>query len=249
MTNLSIVMAVFNGGSKVNEAIRSLLDQEYQDWDLVIVDDGSVDNTYQILQRFSHLDNRIKILRNPCNQGLAFSLNKGIEAAKTPYIARMDADDWAFPERIRIQMEFMVAHPEVDVLGAGAIDVDEKGRIIGTQLPREFHKGLVSRIFKENPFIHPTTMIRRHVYEELGGYNKAWLWAEDYDLWLRGYKLFRYHNLQVPLIYYHRSHSIRWSDALYTSRILFKIIQQNRMPLYLYWYALRPLLAKFLKRI
>jgi hypothetical protein len=161
----------------------------------------------------------------------------------------MDVDDRCLASRFEKQIGFLEKHPEIDVLGSGAIDVDGESKIMGVNLPRESHEELSFWIYKENPFIHPSVMARRKFFEKLGGYNVKLRRAQDYDLWLRGYKQFRFHNLQEPLIYYRREAQPRWRNALYSSRVLLTSIVREGKPFHAARYALRPLLATFLMRL
>ena len=112
---VTVLMPVYNGGKYIREAIKSILSQSFTDFEFLIIDDGSTDNSVGIVQSFS--DNRIRLIKNNCNIGIAESLNKGIESSKGEYIVRMDADDISFPDRIKKQVAFMDANPEVGVSG------------------------------------------------------------------------------------------------------------------------------------
>jgi glycosyltransferase EpsE len=243
MTLVSVIMGVYNQGDEVGRAIASIQQQTYPHWDLVIVDDGSSDHTGEVLHGLSEQDVRLKVLRNPRNLGLAASLNRALSSAAGQLIARMDSDDVSFPERLSRQVAFLADHPEVDVLGAGAIEVDCKGRVLGAIKQRELHVDLAANIYRENPFIHPTVMARARFFAELGGYNEKSRRAEDYDLWLRGYRCFRYHNLQTPLIYYRRNRGLHFRDAADAAVALWSAAARESKWISRGCYGLRPLLA------
>ncbi len=200
--HVTIAMAVHNETATLEAALQSVLSQEYKDWDMVIVDDASEEPTVRILKSYAARHDRITLLRNETNRGLAASLNTAWRAAKGPLIARMDADDVCVPGRLRLQAQFLAAHPEVSVLGGGAELCDDAGRFLGIARRPADHERLVERIFRENPFIHSSVMMRRGYLQEAGGYDEGLRRAQDYDLWLRSYGNFRFHNLQEPLIRY-----------------------------------------------
>jgi glycosyltransferase involved in cell wall biosynthesis len=236
-------MSVYNGQSQVISAIESIQSQTFGEWEMIVVDDGSSDNTYDLLEEAAKNDFRIKVLSNNHNLGLAASLNKALGFCRFKFIARMDSDDRNHPERFSKQVSFLEQHLDIDVLGASAIEVDSEGRIIGITPRRETHEELVFHIYKVNPFIHSSVMARREFFDVLRGYDESLLRGQDYDLWLRGYHQFRYHNLQEPLIYYRRNTTPNWRDAIYTSRVIMKAIKRDRKPVTYRWYAIRPLLA------
>ena len=112
---VSVVMSVYNDSKYLSESIKSILDQTLKDFEFIIVDDGSLDNSFDLLRRFKKKDNRIKILKNNSNMGLAFSLNKAIKESKGKYIARMDADDLSMPDRLKKQIIFFQKYKETDL--------------------------------------------------------------------------------------------------------------------------------------
>lgn len=249
MRTVSIIMAVHNESRHLEKALLSIQQQDFQDWELIIVDDASVDDSYAIINKFSAEDTRIKPMRNSRNLGLAASLNRAFAGSEGALIARMDGDDQCFSSRLRLQVSFMQQNQEVDVLGAGAINVTDAGQILGEIYRRELHEDLVTVIYRENPFIHPTIMARRNFFVELGGYDERLRRAQDYDLWLRGYKKYRFHNLQTPLLYYRRSQRPKIRDAVYSGYVLWRSAQREKKVLRNGWYAFRPFAAAAFSRI
>ncbi|MEW6380722.1 MAG: glycosyltransferase [bacterium] len=248
MTTISVIMSAHNECDYIGAAIRSIQQQDMSDWELIIIDDGSTDNTYNTIKHLPEKDPRIKLMRNIHNLGLAASLNKALANARGQFIARMDGDDVSLPTRFSHQLSFLQEHPDIDVLGAGMIEIDSRGHPIRETYCPEKHEEIISHIYKECPFIHPTVIARREFFDTLGGYNKTLRRAQDYDLWLRGYKQFRYHNLQMPLIYYRRSASDYRSSA-YSSYVLWRAVKRDKRLLSHGWYALRPLLAALLMTV
>jgi glycosyltransferase involved in cell wall biosynthesis len=195
---VSVVMAVYNGEKYLREAVESILGQTLADLEFIIVDDGSTDRSAEIVNSYG--DPRIHFLVNGTNLGLMLSLNRGIDAARGEYIARMDCDDVSLPERLARQVAFMESRPEVVASGTWARDMDEEGRIIG---PRQVPVGarMDYDFWRPSPLIHPTAMIRA---SQLGGtrYDPEAPHAEDYDLWLRLKKRHRIDNLPEYLLLY-----------------------------------------------
>lgn len=200
--HVTVLMTVYNGLGTVRNAVESILNQTYSDWDFLIIDDCSTDGTWELLEAIAKHDSRVAIVRNPVRLGFAVCLNIGWVRARGDLIARMDADDFSFPQRLERQVEYMQSHPEVAVLGTGAELVDENDRLLGVAFRREQHEMIVRKIYHESPFFHPSVMVRRSFYEALCGYDERWKRCEDADLWFRGYRRFQFHNLQEALIKY-----------------------------------------------
>ena len=200
---ISIVMAAYNEELTISKAIDSICAQTFNDWELIIIDDGSTDSTADVVRRYIDKDSRIRFVRNKTNMKLPTSLNKGIRLAKADLIARADADDINLPERLAKQFAFMQAHPEVDVLGTGAYLLDATGKRINAVLLQQTHENFEKLPLIKTHFFHPSVMIRRRFFEVAGYYNTSFLRAEDKELWLRGLNLgCRYANLEEPLIEY-----------------------------------------------
>jgi glycosyltransferase involved in cell wall biosynthesis len=228
--HVSVIMGVYNGEATVVRAVRSIQDQTYPDWDLVIVDDGSTDHTGAVLQELARHDERLTILTYRSNHGLASSLNLALTYARGPWIARMDADDVSMPQRLEQQVNFMKSHPEVDVLGSNALVLEgsssQEGKLFRTL--QETHAGIMSEIHAQSPFIHPTIIARQRFFSTLGGYNEKLLRSQDYDLFLRGCKEFTYHNLGVPLLYYHAQRQVNFYRMRINCLILLKAGWRHR---------------------
>lgn len=183
-TMVSVVMSVFNGEAFLAEALESVLDQTFADFEFLIVDDGSHDGTAEILQTFSDRDRRIRIL-NQDNRGLAVSLSRGISEACGRYVARMDADDISMPDRFAKQVAYLDRHPSVGVVGGAVLQIDTDGKPCGAiELPTDSER-IRSQIARQSPIAHPTAMIRRKILDDVGAYRSAFRYAQDYDLWLR----------------------------------------------------------------
>jgi len=191
-------MSVYNGETYLGEAIESILHQEFTDFELVIIDDGSTDASAEIIESYD--DPRIRFFENEHNIGLIGSLNRGLGLAWSPYVARMDADDVSLPERLARQVDFLDAHPEIGVLGCAVEVIDGSGNPSHTRRFAAEHRVLRWRLCFGNPIMHPTVIMRREVVNRVGGYSSDMLHAEDYDLWRRLSSVTRLANLQDVLL-------------------------------------------------
>jgi hypothetical protein len=201
---VSVVMPVFNGETYLVEAIESVLGQTLEELELVLVDDASRDGSRAIAERFAREDTRVKVVANERNVGIAAALNRGWRAARSPFIARLDADDIALPDRLARQADFLDAHPCVAAVGGAAITIDAAGRRGSTlRFPTESRR-IRSTLLRHNCFAHPSVVLRRDALEQVGGYRFDH--AEDYDLWLRLSERFELANLAEAVILY-RQHA------------------------------------------
>jgi glycosyltransferase involved in cell wall biosynthesis len=199
MPKVSVVMPVYNGEKYLTEAIESILGQTFQDFELIVADDGSTDKTVSIIKTFS--DRRLIHLRLS-HRGLVPTLNDGVRVARGEYIARMDADDIALPTRLAEQVSFLDAHRQVVVIGSHVATIDGDGRETGTYTyPPENSVDIKRYLRKGNAFIHPTTMFRKEAFLSVGGYRK-YLHAEDYELWTRLLSKGEMVNSDHPLLRY-----------------------------------------------
>lgn len=198
LLKVSIVMSVYNGEKYLRQAIDSILNQTFTDFEFIIVDDGSTDKTAERLRSYD--DDRIVLIDNGGNIGLTKSLNKGMKIAKGKYIARMDADDVCLPERLAKQVQFLDEHPDIGVLGTGFETIDDVGTR-GVKVQFSTEPGLIRwQMFFCCCVAHPSVMVRRTVYERLGGYNPKVHQSQDYELWLRAVRETKIANLQDVLL-------------------------------------------------
>ncbi|MBU1092676.1 glycosyltransferase, partial [Patescibacteria group bacterium] len=155
---ISVLLSVFNGASYIEAAVESILHQTFRDFELIIVDDGSVDETSKILDKFT--DDRIVRLANEKNLGLIKSLNKALAVAQGEFIARMDADDISLLDRFQKQLVYMREHPEIGVLGTAMTQVDEQGQPISVLVPPVKHELILWQTLFGCAIFHATTMMR-----------------------------------------------------------------------------------------
>jgi glycosyltransferase involved in cell wall biosynthesis len=191
---VTVLLPVRNGGVTLGEAARSILAQSFGNFELLIVDDGSDDGTAAVIAGLAGEDGRVRVLRQD-KLGLVAALNRGLAAARAPLIARMDADDIAYPERLERQVGVLARAPRVALVGTGwrVVSGGVTRRVV---LPPETDAGLRTAMAGGNALAHPTVMMRLEAVERVGGYRPAFVRAEDFDLWLR--LLDRYEAASVP---------------------------------------------------
>lgn len=196
MPRVSVIMSAHNEERYVRSAIDSILRQTFGDFEFVVIDDGSVDRTAEILKGYQ--DPRVRVYHQ-ANQGQSVALNRGIRLASGSFIARMDADDVALPQRLEKEVAFLDGHPEIGLVGTWCVKVDS---ITGQErlhpLPEE--DGAIRKFMTvDNPFIHSSVMIRKSVLDRVGLYDEGLIW-QDYDLWVRIARHYRMANIPDPLI-------------------------------------------------
>ena len=199
-------MAVFNEQATITQSVKSIINQSYLDWEMIIIDDHSTDNTFQLLSELAKKDNRISVLRNEKNIGLAKSLNIGLKKNNSELIARMDGDDISKPSRLEKQVSFMLANPDIDVLGTGAELIEDDETVVGSAFLPQEHESIKKVILKKSVFFHPSVMMRNSFVQTAGGYNEKLKRSQDYELWVRGLSCgAQYQNLNEVLISYRTS--------------------------------------------
>lgn len=176
---VSVLMAVCDGERFVAEAVESILSQSFTDLELIVVDDGSVDATFEILETYS--DARVRIVRQS-NAGLTLSLIRAAGMARGRYLARQDSDDVSKPVRIERQVKYLETHPDTALLGTSATLINEFGEEFGRVVVEDDPESIVEKLNEENQFVHGSILMRSEAYREVGGYRKEFLYAQDYDL-------------------------------------------------------------------
>jgi hypothetical protein len=217
ISTVSIILPVYNGAATLAAAIDSILSQTYPDFELVIVDDGSTDDTPAVLAGIS--DTRLKTIRQP-NAGLPAALNRGISLASGTYLARQDHDDLSHPDRLAMQVAYMQAHPDCVLLGARA-EIRRDGVVVGRHDHPLSDAALRFDLLFDNPFVHSSVMMRADAVRAEGGYkiDPARREPEDYELWLRLAARGAIANLADTLVIYNEvpgsiSRSVSFQQAL-----------------------------------
>jgi glycosyltransferase involved in cell wall biosynthesis len=180
---VSVILAVFNGEKYLDECVNSIRAQTFTDFEFIIVDDASTDGTPEILRRYASEDGRIRILTNERNMERSVARNRAMAHARSEFVAVMDADDVASPDRLEKQVAFMEARPEIAVCG-GALSVYENPA--ETWMPPQEHDAIRAALLFDSYILHPTVVFRKEVVRAVAsGYDPAMPLAEDYDLWTR----------------------------------------------------------------
>lgn len=202
MPKVSVLMAVYNDQRYVREAIASILNQTWTDYEFLIVNDGSTDDTRAIITSFD--DPRIRLIDNPANIGLTKSLNRGLALAQGDYIARQDSDDISHPTRLEWQVQFLDAHPDVVLLGTQIRQIDQHGNPLPERSVRPTTGiGIKWHLLFDNPFPHTSVMFRRSVvWDTLYGYNEDFIRSQDFELWSRIASTYSVCNLSEVLVDY-----------------------------------------------
>ena len=199
---VSIIMPVYNTGKYLPGAIESILNQAYENFEFLIFDDGSSDNSREVIETYAAMDSRIKAFYSDDNKGHVHHLNQGIKDSKGEYIARMDSDDISLANRLLTQVDYLNANPSIAVLGSATIQIDSFGKEKHTS--KMSGSSAMTRwvSFFTNPLAHPTVMFRKGIFQEIGYYDKNMVPSEDYDLWLRILRKYEIANIQEPLLKY-----------------------------------------------
>lgn len=250
---ISVAIGIYNCAFTLQEALDSLYTQTYKDFEIILCDDGSKDDTWLIAERNKKQHPNIILLRNDKNMGLNFTLNRCLSVAHGEYIARMDGDDISLPTRFEKEIQFLDSHPEYAIVSCPMIYFDENG---------DFRTGVARTNFPEKkdfvqgtPFCHAPCMVRREAYLKVGGYSvdKKLLRVEDYHLWMKMYAAgFKGAVLNEPLYKMRddrnavarRTFRNRVNEA-YVRHIGFKMLG---LPWFYQIYTLRPLLVGLLPR-
>lgn len=200
---ISVIMGAYNARGRLKKSVESIIHQEFTDWELIICDDGSTDDTYEVILELAKEEPRIVPLKNNRNRGLAYTLNHCIAVSKGEFLARMDDDDYSHPDRFTVQYAFLCSHPDIAIVGAAAFFVDSVsvwGELYHPECPVKYD------IWKGRSFIHPTVMMRKAAVLQCGLYSvgKYVGRTEDYDLWCKLYAAgFQGYNLQARLLDYY----------------------------------------------
>lgn len=205
---LSVITTVYNAEKYIGYSLDSLLEQNHKDFILYLLDDGSADNSYSILEKYKSKFSNCILLKNSKNRGVPYSRNKCLSQINTEYVAIHDADDFSLKHRFEKQITYLDTHKDIHALGGFAIKLDMNNNVIGSMVypPAGIEKCIyVINRFKLNPIIDPSVMYRYKTIIELGGYTNdpEFMYISDFDLWCRlismGYKI---DNLQEFLIQY-----------------------------------------------
>ncbi|MFT4303209.1 MAG: glycosyltransferase [Candidatus Woesearchaeota archaeon] len=188
---ISIIIPVFNEENYIQRTINSILKQSYKNYEIIIIDDGSNDNTIKNIPK----NKKIRILKNKKNKGIVYSLNKGIKHSKGEYIARIDAGDISNKKRLEKQINEFKKDKNLGIIGTWCNFIDEKNKEIITLRPPTNYSKIKKEILRHNLITHPTLMIKKEVIEEIGSYTDKFKYNEDYELVIKCIKKYKVKNI------------------------------------------------------
>jgi glycosyltransferase involved in cell wall biosynthesis len=200
---ITVLMLAYNSSKYITQSIKSILRQSYNDFEFLIVYDESVDNTFEIINEYAVNDARIKIIKNENSRGIVGAANTGLKYAAGEYVARLDSDDIALPDRLEKQIAFMEKNNEFGLLGGNYKLIDENNNFIKSIKRLNFLPDKIpSVLFFENYFVQSSVMIRKKVLDDIGFYSEDIPSCEDYELWIRISEKYKTWNLPEVLVLY-----------------------------------------------
>jgi glycosyltransferase involved in cell wall biosynthesis len=254
----AVLISAYNSGEFLNQTFKSISEQTLQDFSVVAINDGSTDNTRDILRKWQGTfgENRFQIIENEENIGLTRSLNKGLEIIKSPYTARIDAGDLWHPKKLEKQIGVLDSMRDIGVIGSNYENISNgiRERII---LPKNDEE-IKRFIFSSNPFAHSAVVFNTSLIKDAGGYDESIRYGQDYDLWLNLFDKTRFLNLQEVLCFRYNDESSISADKqneqmLQGMKIRLKYLKRYRMPIHRYGVLLIPALIiatpRFIRRL
>jgi teichuronic acid biosynthesis glycosyltransferase TuaG len=242
---VSVIIPMYNDSKYIKECILSVINQDYKNLEIIVVDDGSTDNSAAIVNEIIALDERVFYFYKD-NNGQASARNLGVLKSNGEFIAFLDSDDLSFKNRISHQLEIFSKNHELDVVGGGRVDIDITGKIISKEkLLSETDDSLKLKIYKSNPFFTSTVMMKRQKFLETSGFSEGPIYkrAQDYEFWLRLSDNSKFYNIQKALVYYRIQKRSIFKNSFYHSRVLYHYFKKDNSNFLKYWYILRPFLA------
>lgn len=235
-------MPTYNGSKWLKNAILSIQNQSYRNWELLVIDDGSSDNTAQIVADLIRNDSRIRYFKNEQNLGIQKTLNRGLDEAKGVYIARLDDDDsWTDFQKLQKQVAFLNDNPTYVLLGTGVIMMNEEGKELFRYLLPESDEVIHRKLLSKNCFAHSSVMFLKSAVEKFGGYGEGEdvKHFEDYDLWMKLGTVGKFANLPIyGLSYRMREGSLSATNRLQVFKKLIKHISKYKKSYPQYFIAL-----------
>ena len=252
---VSVIMGIYNCQDTLRESIDSIINQTYDNWELIMCDDMSTDNTYKIAKYYvDKYKNKIKLIQNDKNSGLAFSLNHCLKYVTGEFIARQDGDDLSVENRFEVQVKFLEENKQYDLVASKMISFDENG--VNGLRGVSFDEPKISDLSRSTAFCHATIMAREYVYKELNGYrvNKYTMRCEDVDLWFRFFaKGYKGYNLQEGLymvrddLNAYKRRTLK--SYLYLMKVNFDGYKMVNMPKKYYVFLIKPILPALIPKI
>lgn len=219
---ITIGIPFYNAEKFLSQAILSVLNQTYQDWELILLDDGSSDSSLKIAQKYAEKDSRIKVLSDGTNKKTAYRLNQLAELGQGIYSARLDADDIMRHDRLEKQVSFMQANPQTDIVGSGYYGIDEKNNILGRFNPN-MKMDSITELYKNHVFVQPSIMAKTEWFKK-NKYNLAMVRMEDWELWTRTVHYSVFANINEPLIFYRTEATNTYKKYIKTNQNIIKLL-------------------------
>ena len=246
---ISVIMAIYNCAKYLPDAIESILNQTYTNWELILCDDASTDDTYNVAKRYRDCNpEKIILIRNQENKKLSYSLNRCLKHATGKYVARMDGDDKCLPERFERQVAYLKAHPEYDLVGTAMQRFDDKGLgMINYSIDDPDYYTLRKWV----PYHHATILTYKYVYDKLNGYTVSprTVRGQDYDLWFRFYhEGFNGNNMREPFYLVREdANAVRRRSVKVRINGIKTTVYGFRLLKYPWWWAINPIATSLVK--
>ncbi|MFA5021559.1 MAG: glycosyltransferase [Patescibacteria group bacterium] len=223
LPKISVIMPFYNAKDFLAQAVESILNQTFADFELIIINDASTDNSEQIIQPFL-ADKRIVYVKNDKNQGIVNNLNYGLKIAKAEIIARMDGDDVSLPTRLEEQFQFLLENHNIAAVGSFVKIIDENSQEIDQRTKPIDPQVIKNNLIIYSPLVHPATMFRKSIILQVGGYRNQYLYVEDIDLWYRlVYSGFKISNVSKFLLGYRYHKNSTANQAKANAKRAFKL--------------------------
>jgi glycosyltransferase involved in cell wall biosynthesis len=220
---LTIGLPFYNNEKTLANAIRSVLMQSYNDFELILINDGSTDGSFKIAAEFARTDQRITLINDGQNRGLIYRLNQVIDLAKGDYIARMDADDMMLPAKLQRQMEVILQDNSIDVIDTAAYIINEKDEPAGIRGMVDINSGDKKKVLLKALLFHPTVIAKTSWYRK-NKYSSEYFRGEDWELWCRTSSYTRFYRIKEPLFLY-REGNVNVKNYMASMKIYRKIIR------------------------
>jgi glycosyltransferase involved in cell wall biosynthesis len=215
---VSIGIPFYNAEFFLADAIKSIIHQSFQDWELILVNDGSTDKSLEIAQTFAKKDHRIRVISDGLNKKLPYRLNQIISESKYEYIARMDADDLIHPDRLKIQLDFLEKNTEFDLVSTGVVSINDKNQVKGIRRVKEIYTNFYE-VRRHYPIVHASILARKEWYSR-NKYNQNLPRTEDFELWCR---TISNNDLKLAVLptalYYYREEGLATAEKLKRSYV------------------------------
>lgn len=252
MPKVSVIIPTYNAVKTIEKTVNSVLEQTEKDFEIILVDDVSSDETYSVLKKLANKDERILCFKNKHNSKSAYTRNVAISKTRGQFIMQLDDDDYCDPSRMEQQVDYLEKHPEIDFVGSNVAVYNNKG-IYGQLIKPE--NPTIKDLLKTSQFFNPSMMFRRESLETVGGYRISWetVRGQDYDMYLRMYIAdLKGHNIQKDLTYYYQDNNyvkkIKWKNRLGEACYRYRHFKRLGVLPGAFPYVVKPLIAIFIPR-